>query len=186
MKQSISSLKKDSLQGKRIFLRVDFNVPIQNGKISDNTRIKEALPTIKYLIKNEAKIIIGSHLGRPKGKKNDALTLKPIAKELEQELQHPVNFGNDSYSKNIEIVASKLNNGEVLLLENLRFYNEETDNDANLSRFLASLADIYGVKEALELLRTLPLKRLTPAYDVVGMMCAVTSLDFMVSIRYHD
>lgn len=143
MKQSISALKKESLQGKRIFLRVDFNVPIQNGEISDNTRIREALPTIKYLIENEAKIIIGSHLGRPKGEKNATFSLKPIAEELEKQLKHPVKFSNDSYSKSNETEVSNLNNGEILLLENLRFYNEETENDDNLSRFLAGLADIY-------------------------------------------
>ena len=113
MKQSISALKKESLEGKRIFLRVDFNVPIQNGEISDNTRIREALPTIKYLIENEAKIIIGSHLGRPKGEKNATFSLKPIAEELEKQLKHPVRFSNDSYSKSNETEVSNLNNGEI-------------------------------------------------------------------------
>lgn len=129
---------------KTVFLRVDFNVPIDdNGIITDDTRIRLELPTIRYLLQHNAKVIICSHLGRPNGEKNPKYSLLPVAKYLVKELLGRVFFVGDCIGTEVEVKAKGLKPGEVLLLENVRFYKEEENNDPIFAKKLASLADIY-------------------------------------------
>lgn len=137
------TLKDLDCAQKRVLVRVDFNVPLENGQVADDTRIRAALPTIKYLIDQKAKVILVSHLGRPKGKVNEALRLDPVARRLEELLGHPVKKVNDCIGPEVEKAVAGLNPGEVLLLENIRFYAEEEKNDPEFAKKLASLADIY-------------------------------------------
>ncbi|MGL9682229.1 MAG: phosphoglycerate kinase [Wolbachia sp.] len=127
---------------KTVLLRVDFNVPVKNGKVHDATRILKALPTIQYLVNASAKIIIISHFGRPKVK-NDSLSLKNIIETLSQLLNKNVMFVNDCIGKKVQKAVNKMDKGDVILLENLRFYKGEEQNDSNFAKQLASLADIY-------------------------------------------
>ena len=132
------------LKGKRVLVRVDFNVPLdENQKITDDKRITAALPTIKKIIKDGGKTILMSHLGRPKGKVQPEFSLKPVAEKLSYLLNKEVKFANDSVGNNVAALVSTLNDGDVLLLENLRFHIEETDNAETFSKELASLGDIY-------------------------------------------
>ena len=138
------SVKDLDLAGKRVFLRVDFNVPLdENLNIQDDTRIKAALPTIKYIIDKGGMPIVASHLGRPKGKVDAKLTLESVSHRLEMLLNSKVHFVKDCIGDEVKKVASGLRPGETLLLENLRFHIEEKNNDANFARELASLADLY-------------------------------------------
>ena len=118
-----------NLAGKRVFVRCDFNVPLKDGVINDDSRIVAALPTIKQLVEQGAKVILASHLGRPKGEKNAAFTLAPVAEELAKQLAQPVTFIEDCIGEDVEAEVAKLGEGEVALLENVRFYQGETDND---------------------------------------------------------
>jgi phosphoglycerate kinase len=129
--------------GKRVLVRVDFNVPLEKGAVSDDTRIRAALPTIQYLLEHEARAILCSHLGRPKGKVEAKYSLKPVALRLGQLLDRPVEMAPDCVGPVVEEMASKIPRGGVLLLENLRFHPEEEANDAKFARALASLAEVY-------------------------------------------
>jgi len=132
-----------NIQGKRILLRVDFNVPINDGAITENSRIEKILPTIKFLINKKAKIIIIAHLGRPKGKIVPELTLKPIAKKLSNYLNQDVVFLNESIGS-LVIQNSKINsNGKIMLLENIRFHKEEELNSVSFAKELSNIGDIY-------------------------------------------
>jgi phosphoglycerate kinase len=137
------TLKDLDLNNKRVLVRVDFNVPLEAGRVTDNTRIRAALPTIRYLIDHKARIILMSHLGRPKGKVKEELRLDPVAGELEALLGQPVHKANDCTGPEAEAAAAALQPGEVLLLENLRFHPEEEKNEPEFARRLASLADLY-------------------------------------------
>lgn len=139
----ISDLPDSAFEGKRVFVRVDFNVPIRDGKISEDYRIRRAIPTIDYLIERKAKVVIGTHLGRPKGNEIPDLSLAPIQKRLSQLLGKSVKFTGKVIGDELKEAINSLDNGEALLLENLRFHKEETDNDPQFSQELASLADIY-------------------------------------------
>ena len=119
-----------NIEGKRVLLRVDFNVPINDGAITENSRIEKVLPTIKFLINKKAKIIIIAHLGRPKGKIVPELTLKPIAKKLSYYLNQDVMFLNESIGSLVIQNSKKITNGKVMLLENLRFHKEEELNSS--------------------------------------------------------
>jgi len=141
-KKTILDLKDEELKGKRVFVRVDFNVPIKNGIITDDRRIREALPTIKYLIEKGAKVILVSHLGRPKGFQDD-LRLDPVAKRLSELLGKPVKKLNDCIGEEVEREVANMNPGDVVLLENIRFYKEEEANDPEFAKKLAKLADLY-------------------------------------------
>lgn len=140
------SLSQLPLKGKKVLLRVDFNVPLSpEGKITDDTRIREALPTIQYILKQGASIILMSHLGRPKGKRDPEFSLAPCQKRLSELLGIPVLFVDDCIGPKVEKMAEELRPGQVLLLENLRFYpaEEEPDSDPSFAKKLASLGDVY-------------------------------------------
>ena len=136
-----------NIEGKRILLRVDFNVPMNDETITEDSRIKKVLPTIKYLINKKAKIIIIAHLGRPKGKIVPKLTLKPIAKKLSEYVNHSVVFLNESIGALVIENSKKLPNGKVMLLENLRFHIGEELNSESFAKELSKIGDIY-VNEA--------------------------------------
>ncbi|MDR1437519.1 MAG: phosphoglycerate kinase [Puniceicoccales bacterium] len=138
--QTIADVK---LEGKTVLVRVDFNVPMEDGKIADDSRIRAALPTINYLIDQSAKIILLSHLGRPDGKKNLKYSLKPVAKELSSLLLRPVLFLDDCLGKNVAKTIEELEGGSVVMLENLRFYAEEEANDREFAKKLAVYGNAY-------------------------------------------
>ena len=131
------------VKGKKVFVRVDFNVPIKEGVVGDDTRIRAALPTIKYLLENGAAVILASHLGRPKGGPEQKYSLKPVADYLSKLLGKPVAFAEDCIGEKATKAASALKLGEVLVLENTRFHAEEEENDQTMAKALASLADLY-------------------------------------------
>ncbi len=133
-----------NLAGKRVFVRVDFNVPFdEKGNVSDDTRVVESLPTIKHLVGQGAKVILASHLGRPKGKRDPKQSLQPVKVVLEKHLGVPVAFADDCIGADAEAKAAGLKNGEVLLLENVRFYAEEELNDPVFAKNLAKLAEVF-------------------------------------------
>ncbi|MCF6271491.1 MAG: phosphoglycerate kinase [Melioribacteraceae bacterium] len=132
------------LKGKRVLVRVDFNVPLdENQNITDDKRITSALPTIKKIIADGGKTILMSHLGRPKGEVKSEFSLKPVAEKLSELLSKDVKFASDSVGEEVKKTVSNLNEGDVLLLENLRFHNAETDNDDAFAKELASYGDIF-------------------------------------------
>lgn len=133
-----------NVKGKRVLVRVDFNVPLQDGKVADDKRITAALPTVKYLLEHGAKVILCSHLGRPKGERKMEFSLAPVAERLKELLPGVrISFAPDCIGKETEKMAGELREGEILLLENLRFHKEEEKNDPDFAKKLASLADIY-------------------------------------------
>lgn len=139
-----SSVRDIEVEGKRVLLRVDFNVPLdETGGITDDSRIQATLPTIKYLIDQGARVILCSHLGRPDGKVIEKLRLATVGQRLSQILGQPVTITPDCIGPDVEKTVGKLNNGDVLLLENVRFHPEEEGNDASFAQALAKLADIY-------------------------------------------
>ena len=131
------------LSGKRVFLRVDLNVPLEDGRIAEDTRIRAVLPTIEYCLKGGAGVILASHLGRPKGKPDPRYSLKPVAARLGELLGRPVPLLPDCIGPEVEAAARALKPGEVMLLENLRFHAGEEADDAEFARALAALADVY-------------------------------------------
>jgi phosphoglycerate kinase len=140
MKKTIRDLE---VQGKRVLVRVDFNVPIQNGQITDDRRIRESLPTIQYLQERGAKVILMSHLGRPKGRRDPQYSLRPVAERLSELLGRPVQFLEDCVGESVEQAVQAMAPGEVALLENLRFHPEEEANNDDFARALARLGDLY-------------------------------------------
>lgn len=129
--------------GKTVFMRVDFNVPINDGVITDDNRIVQALPSIRDVIARGGKLVLASHLGRPKGKVNAAFSLAPVAAELARHVEAPVHFASDCVGPQAEAAVAAAKAGEIVLLENLRFHPEEEANDPEFSKRLASLADLY-------------------------------------------
>ena len=142
IKKTIRDIK---VEGKRVLVRVDFNVPLDRntGDIADDIRIRATLPTIRYLVDHKSKVILCSHLGRPRGKVSEELRMKPMAQRLSQLIGLPVSTVSDCIGTEIEKAADKLSNGDILLLENLRFHPEEEANDSSFAQSLAKLADIY-------------------------------------------
>jgi phosphoglycerate kinase len=141
------SLTQIDLKGKRVLVRVDFNVPLEerDGKqvVTDDTRIRETLPTINYLREHRAKVLLMSHLGRPKGKPVEKYSLRPVAARLEELIGQPVAFASDCIGKPAEEIGANLRDGEVALLENVRFHAEEEKNDPAFAQALAKLGDVY-------------------------------------------
>ncbi|MCU9593202.1 phosphoglycerate kinase [Caldibacillus thermolactis] len=131
------------VKGKRVFVRVDFNVPMQDGKITDDTRIRAALPTIQYLSEQGAKVILASHLGRPKGQVVEELRLTAAGERLSELIGKPVRKTNEAFGETVKAEIAKMEDGDILLLENVRFYPGETKNDPELARSFAELADLY-------------------------------------------
>ncbi len=142
MLRSISDLDDIQYYGKKVLVRVDFNVTINNGAVTEDYRIRSAIPTIEYLIKRGAKVILASHLGRPKFRDHNN-TLAPVAVRLKEILNRNVDFINDCIGPAVHAKINKLNYGSILLLENLRYYPEEQNNDPEFSKSISSLADIY-------------------------------------------
>jgi len=141
-KMTLRDVPPESLSGKRVFVRVDFNVPVENGVIQNDKRIRAAIPTVNYLLDHNAKVILCSHLDRPKGR-DPKYTLRPVAERLARLLEKEVKFIPDCVGEEVEKEVNNLKPGEVALLENVRFYPEETKNDEKFARKLARLADIY-------------------------------------------
>ncbi|MFE4203474.1 phosphoglycerate kinase [Aneurinibacillus aneurinilyticus] len=137
------SVRDVDVKGKRVFCRFDFNVPMEEGHITDDTRIRAALATIEYLMQNGARVIMSSHLGRPKGQVVEELRLDAVAARLSQLLGQQVKKMNDVYSDKVKMEADKLQDGEVMLLENVRFHPGEEKNDEELAKQFASLADLF-------------------------------------------
>lgn len=139
-----ATIRDIAVQGKRVFIRVDFNVPLsQAGEVENDTRIQAALPTISYALQEGASVVLASHLGRPKGRVNPALSLQSVAARLQALLDRPVRLAPDCVGTEVETLAQSLSPGDVLLLENLRFHAEEEANDDAFARSLARLGDVY-------------------------------------------
>ena len=143
-KKTVANLSESDLTGKRVLVRADFNVPLDDsGQISDDTRIRAALPTIQDLTKKGAKVILCSHMGRPKGQVKENLRLTPVAKRLSELLGQEVKMCDDCVGDSVTATIGEMNNGDVVLLENLRFHGEEEDNDSEFAKQLAANADLY-------------------------------------------
>ena len=137
------TLNDIDVNGKKVMMRVDFNVPIIDGKITDDNRVQAALPSINHVLENGGLLILTSHLGRPKGERNPDFSLKPVADHLATLIDAPVHFADDCIGETAESVIAKAKPGEVVVLENVRFYKEETENDEEFSKKLAAHADLF-------------------------------------------
>lgn len=140
---ALKTVRDVDLSGKRVLVRVDYNVPLKEGRVSDATRIEASLPTLKYIIDQGGSLVLMSHLGRPKGKPNPEMSLKPVADKLSDMIGRPVDFADDCVGDEVVERSKKLESGQILMVENVRFHGEETDNDADFASRLAKLGDVY-------------------------------------------
>lgn len=140
---SLRTLEKTDIRGKRVLMRADFNVPLKDGAITDDTRIQAAMRSIRYILDNGASLILMSHLGRPKGERKTEYSLAPVAHRLSELLGKDVVMADDVIGDSVDTAAANLKPGDVMLLENVRFYKEETDNDSGFAKKLAGLADVF-------------------------------------------
>ena len=143
MTQAVKVIDQIDLQNKRVFIRVDFNVPLSEGRVTDTTRIEASLPTIRYALDHGARVILASHLGRPKGERKAELSLEPVSVALAELLGKSIKMATDCVGPDVEAMLTVLGPGEVLLLENLRFHAGETKNDDHFAKALAEFADVY-------------------------------------------
>ena len=141
--RTINQLSEKDLDSKKVLIRVDFNTPVKDGKVTDNTRIVAALPTIKYLLDKGASLVVMTHLGRPKGEKKAEFSLKPVRDEFEKLLGKKVSLASDVIGDDVKKEVESLKKGDVLLLENVRFYKGEEANDMDFAKTLASYGDLY-------------------------------------------
>ncbi|MGQ9810279.1 MAG: phosphoglycerate kinase [bacterium] len=141
--EGLMTVEDVELKGKRVLIRVDFNVPLKEGRVEDDFRIRSALPTINHVLQKGGKVILMSHLGRPKGKRDEAFSLKPVRDALEKLLGRRIVLAPDCVGKQVQDLVNGISSDEVLLLENTRFHSEETANDPEFARSLAALGDIY-------------------------------------------
>lgn len=137
------SIRDLDLKGRRVFIRVDFNVPIKDGRVEDDTRIRAAIPTINFATEHGARVVLASHLGRPKGQRVDKYSLRPAAEHLSKLIEKPVAFAEDCVGEAARVKVDALKDGGVLLLENLRFHSEEEKNDETFARQLGALCELY-------------------------------------------
>jgi len=137
------SIKEAELKGRRVFLRADLNVPLEDGRVADDTRIRGVLPTIRYLLDSGASVVIASHLGRPAGSRNPGLSLAPVADRLDELLEMEITFAPDCVGARVNTLRASIQPGDILLLENLRFHPEEKAGDEHFARQLAGNADLY-------------------------------------------
>lgn len=186
---NLKTLKNADLNSKRVLLRTDFNVPIQNGEVQDKTRLEESLATLQYLRDRGAKTIIVTHLGRPDGQVKEELRLDLVANELSKLLNQPVTKLSDSIGLDVEVAVNALQAGDFILLENVRFHKEEEENDKNFAAELAKLADVY-VNDAFGTAHrahasTEGVAHLLPAYAGLLMEKEVTALSKLMESPEH-
>jgi phosphoglycerate kinase len=183
------TVRDADVAGKRVFVRVDFNVPLEDGKVTDDSRIRASLPTIRYLLAQGARVILASHLGRPDGKVQDGLRLRPVAERLTQLLGRNVPVTGDALGIGTVDAVKRLRNGEALLLENLRFHAEEEKNDPKFARQLADYAEIY-VNDAFGTAHrahasTVGIATLLPAYAGFLMEKEISMLSGLLEAPVH-